>query len=227
MYKFYMGGVLLPIAPEKFTLKVNNENKTMVLMNEGEINFLRQAGLTELEFDALIPAFRYPFAFYEGEFKSLVYFINHFETLKVSKKPFQFLVVRDTPDGERNMLFETNMSVSLESYTIKEDSKNGFDLIVSFKLKQYREFGTKVLTINGATAYVTEVSATSTRTTVNSPAPKKDTTYTVKSGDTLWNIAKKFYGNGSKYTLIYEANKDKIQNPNKIQVGQVLVIPSV
>ena len=50
-------------------------------------------------------------------------------------------------------------------------------------------------------------------------------TYTVKKGDCLWNIAKKFYGNGSKYTKIYEANKDKIKNPQLIYAGQVLVIP--
>lgn len=50
-------------------------------------------------------------------------------------------------------------------------------------------------------------------------------TYTVKKGDCLWNIAKKYYGKGSLYTKIYNANKDKIKNPNKIYPGQVLKIP--
>ena len=62
MYYFYMGSVLLPIAPEKFTLKIGNANKTMTLINEGEINFIREAKLTELEFDVLIPAVQYSFA---------------------------------------------------------------------------------------------------------------------------------------------------------------------
>ena len=50
-------------------------------------------------------------------------------------------------------------------------------------------------------------------------------TYTVKKGDCLWNIAKKFYGNGSAYTKIYDANTNKIANPNLIYPGQVFVIP--
>ena len=50
-------------------------------------------------------------------------------------------------------------------------------------------------------------------------------TYTVKKGDCLWNIAKKYYGNGALYTKIYDANTSKIANPNLIYVGQKLVIP--
>jgi nucleoid-associated protein YgaU len=49
--------------------------------------------------------------------------------------------------------------------------------------------------------------------------------YTVKSGDTLSKIAKEFYGNASEYPRIFEANKDKLQSPDKIQVGQELTIP--
>ena len=51
-------------------------------------------------------------------------------------------------------------------------------------------------------------------------------TYTVKSGDTLSKIAQQFYGSASQYMKIYEANTDKISDPNKIQVGQELKIPS-
>lgn len=50
-------------------------------------------------------------------------------------------------------------------------------------------------------------------------------TYTVKKGDCLWNIAKQFYGNGSAYTKIYDANTKQIANPNLIYPGQVFVIP--
>lgn len=50
-------------------------------------------------------------------------------------------------------------------------------------------------------------------------------TYTVVKGDCLWNIAKKYYKKGSSYTKIYNANKDKIKNPNLIYPGQVLTIP--
>lgn len=76
-------------------------------------------------------------------------------------------------------------------------------------------------------------SATSSTTSAKKETKKKEPvkpktekrTYTVVRGDCLYSIATKFYGNGSKYTLIYNANKDKIKNPSLIDVGQVLVIP--
>lgn len=49
--------------------------------------------------------------------------------------------------------------------------------------------------------------------------------YVVVKGDSLWKIAKKFYGSGAQNTRIYNANKDKIKNPNLIYPGQVLTIP--
>jgi LysM repeat protein len=49
--------------------------------------------------------------------------------------------------------------------------------------------------------------------------------YTVKAGDTLSKIAKAHYGDASQYTKIFEANRDKLKDPDKIFPGQVLVIP--
>jgi nucleoid-associated protein YgaU len=51
-------------------------------------------------------------------------------------------------------------------------------------------------------------------------------TYTVKSGDTLSKISKQFYGDANEYMRIFYANRDKLKDPNKIQVGQQLTIPS-
>jgi len=50
-------------------------------------------------------------------------------------------------------------------------------------------------------------------------------TYTVVSGDTLSKIAQKFYGKAGEYMKIFEANKNQLSDPDKIQVGQELVIP--
>ena len=49
--------------------------------------------------------------------------------------------------------------------------------------------------------------------------------YTIESGDTLWGIAAKFLGNGSKYPEIFEANREVIEDPDKIFVGQKIRIP--
>jgi nucleoid-associated protein YgaU len=56
-------------------------------------------------------------------------------------------------------------------------------------------------------------------------AEQKERTYTVKAGDTLGKIAQELYGDGSRWTEIYEANKAKIANPNVIEVGMELLIP--
>jgi LysM repeat protein len=58
------------------------------------------------------------------------------------------------------------------------------------------------------------------------PSAPPSRTYTVKPGDTLSKIAKEIYGNANDYMRIFDANKDKLSDPNKIQVGQVLSIPA-
>jgi nucleoid-associated protein YgaU len=50
-------------------------------------------------------------------------------------------------------------------------------------------------------------------------------TYTVQPGDTLWKISEEHYGNGANYMKIFEANRDLLDDPNKIFPGQELVIP--
>jgi nucleoid-associated protein YgaU len=61
---------------------------------------------------------------------------------------------------------------------------------------------------------------------VVAPAAPAAKTYTVQSGDTLSKIAKAHLGDANAYMKIFEANKDKLTDPDKIQVGQVLTIPS-
>ena len=58
------------------------------------------------------------------------------------------------------------------------------------------------------------------------PAAPEAKTYTVQPGDTLSKIAKQFYGNANTYMKIFEANKDQLNDPNLIKVGQVLKIPN-
>ena len=51
------------------------------------------------------------------------------------------------------------------------------------------------------------------------------TTYTVKAGDTLSKVSQQFYGNPNEYMRIFYANRDKLRDPDKVQVGQELTIP--
>lgn len=50
--------------------------------------------------------------------------------------------------------------------------------------------------------------------------------YTVKAGDTLSKISREFYGDAHEYMRIFYANRDKLRDPDKIQVGQHLIIPA-
>jgi LysM repeat protein len=216
-----MDGVALPVSPSKIQTKIKNQNKTINLINDGEVNILKDAGLTEFSFDIPIPYVKYPFAVYPNGFKPASFYLDKFEKLKVNKKPFQFICSRTSPAGQ--LLFDTNIKVGLEDYQITEDVKEGQDLEVTVSLKQYKEFGTKLVNITIQQAAAPKATVQPSRPAETAPALK---TYTVKSGDTLWGIAKKYLGNGSRYTEIYNLNKNKISNPNLIYVGQVLTMPS-
>jgi nucleoid-associated protein YgaU len=50
-------------------------------------------------------------------------------------------------------------------------------------------------------------------------------TYTVQAGDNLSKISKQFYGDANKYMKIFEANKDKLTDPDKVRAGIELIIP--
>ena len=55
--------------------------------------------------------------------------------------------------------------------------------------------------------------------------PTAGSTYVVQSGDTLWKIASRAYGDGSAYPKIFEANRGVLKQPEHIVPGQQLVIP--
>ena len=220
MYNFFLGDNMFPVAPPSMNVTINNKNETVTLMDEGEVNLIKKPGLTDIEFELLLPNKQYPFAVYESGFQPASYYLDILEKAKVDDKPVQFIVNRIMPDG--SMLFDTNMTVTLEDYTITEDAEElGFDVKVTIRLKQYKYFGTKRLKIetktnrNGqtTTAAVTEKK----RSTVGKTIPK---TYTVKSGDTLFKIAKLQLNDGQAYKRLAELNN--IKNPDIIQVGQVI-----
>jgi nucleoid-associated protein YgaU len=55
--------------------------------------------------------------------------------------------------------------------------------------------------------------------------PNDDEFYIIEKGDSLWKIAEKAYGDGSKYNAIFDANREVIQDPDKIFPGQKIRIP--
>jgi nucleoid-associated protein YgaU len=80
-------------------------------------------------------------------------------------------------------------------------------------------------TYSDLTADIT-VSANRTQTAGAAIGGGQQRTYIVKAGDSLSKISQQFYGSASEYMRIFEANRDKLKDPNQIQAGQELVIPS-
>lgn len=218
MYYFYLGNMVLPITPAAVNITYGNQNKTLTLINDGEINILKDAKLANIAFDFTLPAQKY--AFSTTPYISQQTYLNRLKKLKKDKKPFQFIIVRFKPNN--SITFFTNIKVGLEDYTPKEDAKNAFDVVVSIKLKEYKDYGTKTVVVNTENNTVT---LKNVRDTTNSPMPTSTTQYNVKSGDSLWAIAKKYYGDGSKYTEIAKANN--ITNPNLIYVNQKITLPKL
>jgi hypothetical protein len=203
-YEFYfkIGSEVLtfPITPDELTIKVGSNNKTITLVNEGDINILKSPSLIEVEFEARFPMRKYPFSREVLPFKE---YFTMFEELKEQRQHFRFIVARATPSGKRT--WDTNLLVALEQFEINESADEGDDVLITFKLKQYKEYG--VVKIKNGVASSSSGSSSSQTQTAK--------TYTVKSGDCLWKIAKRFYGDGTKWTVIYDANKKVIEDTAK------------
>ena len=140
MYEFYMDGVLLPVTPGALTIKVANQNKTINLINEGQRNVIKAAGLSKISFSALLPNREYPFARYSGGYQPAQYYMSKLEALKTACKPFEFSVIRIDDSGEELMSAQP-MTVSLESYELAEDAGSyGVDVMAKIELLQYQVY---------------------------------------------------------------------------------------
>lgn len=155
-YYFYLDDMMLPIPPAKMDIRIKNKNKTVNLINEGEINIIKTEGLKEISFELLLPNSNYPFADYsqsdteigvsafnnlfggsigilgnllnEYSFKGAEHYLEKIKIAKESKQPLRLIIMRMTPSFE--VLFDTNLLVTIENYSIREDAKNGFDVVV-------------------------------------------------------------------------------------------------
>jgi LysM repeat protein len=190
-----------PITPGELSIKVGSKNEVITLIDEGDVNILKSPSLTEVEFEARFPMRQYPYSRPNWNFP---WFFKRFTELKENRWSFQFIVARTKPNGKRS--WETNMTVSLEDFTLKESANEGDDVLIKFKLKQYKPYGIKKLTVNE--------NGTATKKEPPRDNGGKGSTpeiHTVKEGDTLYTIAKVYYGDGGLWKNIYNANKNVIE----------------
>lgn len=224
-YHFRVGDLELPYAPSELTVTIGSKNETVELIDGNEINILKNPKLTEFKFDVELPRGRqYPFA---NKLVSAKTYTDYFEKLMLKKTPVKLVISRPNPFvkgqnfssktkvivGGTSVDFESNeKTVTLEGYTLKESAENAYDVTVSLTFKEYIAYGTvKQVYVNTNTSSDSKKQAVQTAT----KHVEENDSYTIKKGDCLWNIARKFYGNGSKWTKIYDANKTVIENTAK------------
>lgn len=228
MYDFYIDRMMLPLAPSKVTLKVNNANKTIDLINLGEVNLLKSPKLSEISFEFRLIARE----MYQHSSVSAADFLSKLESLKVSKESFRFIIVRK---GDAGFDHDTNMMVSLENYTILEDAAEGSDIFVEVHLKQYKNFG--VIKINtsenvkppSSPKYQPKVALQKKKavTPKRSARPSKTApkTTTVKSKESFYERIKKARGTAQDYRKIMAQNKQKNPFSWSAQELQIGIVP--
>jgi hypothetical protein len=225
MYYMFMDDMQIPIPPEKMRTRIKGRNRTFDLLADGEINILKAAGLTEIEFKILLPNASYPCnQSILGSFAKAQVYIDKLQVLKTSMQPFQFIMVRMTDGGE--ILNIENTKVTLENYDLDEDAMEGYDFYADIHLKQYKDYNTKKITVTtDATG-----AQTGTVTAARSPDSKTELTQvTAKAGDTLQTIIKKNFGSvsaivGVANSISFIQQINKIAVPAALAAGQIIKI---
>ena len=216
--------VLLPVSPEKINYKFKNQNKTLRLVNGEEINMILPKGLTEITMDkVLLPNKAYTFCFKNSnkEVWSAAYLMKLFEELKASSKPFP-LAINASSDGLCNDGYSESWLVTLENYSVVRSTELNNDLEATLTFKEHVKYGVQKVKIKADDTNTSKETTKNKKSRTETKEQSEEQTYTVKSGDTLWSISKKFYGDGSLYP--YLASLNGLKNPNVLQVGQVLKI---
>lgn len=202
--------IQIPVLPSSFQTTNGSKNDTVDVAGLGEIVIMQSRPALQFSWSSFFPAKKFPGIKVNKITKPLT-LIEKINKWKASKKPVHLIVTACGVD----------IYCTIEDFTYSEEGGDPGTYQYSIKLKEYREITVRQVKVNIPKQVAT----------IQPEQPRVDNTvqpqsYTVVSGDCLWNIAKRFYGNGSQYTKIYDANRGVIGgNPNLIYPGQVLTIP--
>lgn len=213
--------VTLPLPPEAVKCKAETKFISYNIINVGEVKIPNGEKLTKFSWSGRLPgaSMRHMRMVSAADWRSPKEIQGIFSMWRSYGKKLRLLITGTT----------INHDVYLENYTVDNKKLDTVEYSISFTVaKDILVYTTAELNVGNTTA------KTTTATTLERAASAEAATtaataqtYTVKSGDTLWAIAKKFLGNGSRYMEIYEANKAIIgSNPNLIYPGQVYTIPA-
>ena len=191
-------GEVVFLPPEKVSFSQAASHQRVALMEVGEITQLCPPGQQVVSFSGFFPPpGSYPFQAV-SEPKAAA---EQLKKMLADKKHYPFVM--------SGVQLDIQMEATLEELELWQEGGDE-SICYRVRLQEYRDAEATVLQITESSTVRTEVS--------QSPQ-----TYTVKSGDTLWAIAKQYLGDGSRYSEIAELSG--IGNPNLIYPGQVLTLP--
>ena len=202
-----------PVLPEKIGVSYGSNNEKMRVCGVGEVTVIQDSDAATITFSSLFPKHYFSGCDYKN-IPNPQSAVNKVIALKNSKKPIRFIITGG---------MKVSMYVTIEKFDTEEQGGDLKTIHYSLTLKEYKQVTIRQIKVETSTKKAT-LSAPVSRTDTS---PSGGQTYMVAKGDCLWNISKKFYGSGSKYAIIYNANKSVIGgNPNLIYPGQVLTIPA-
>ena len=193
--------IYFTVNPARLTVTRPNENRVRSLAMGGTVNIWGGRGLREVKLTTFLPAPNSPF--YNGQEP---------ETVLTMLKSWQ-----DSGDPVRLIISGTDINDAFLIEDVSETLAEGDrDVGLALTLREYK-FKSALTALAGGSGGASSASAQ--MRTDERVAPQ---TYTVKKGDTLWDIACRFYGDGTKWGTI--AAKNGVADPRKLQIGKVLTL---
>lgn len=203
----------LPVNPEEIKRSRELNIEIYQVLEEGQVSIPSYCALEEYSFEAEFPSQDVNYM-ESGTEADADHYEKMFRKAQKNKKPIRFIASNDISD-------DISVKVLVKSVDIVEKAGEEGDKYISLTLMEYKGAGKRYVAIQTPDATVKQEETP----LAENPAVTANKTHTVQSGDTLWGIAKKYYGNGSQYQKIVSANPS-IKNPNLIYPGQVFTIPS-
>ena len=188
--------IQLPIKPASFQVSFENTHQTVNVQTRGDVTILGKKGLKTFALESFFPAHDYPFADYKKDRGPWEYVK---EILSWQEDPIQLVITKT----------KINKTVIIKSFEYGEEDGTG-DVKYSLTMEDYRppKYTKPVKAVLEPIATTKKKPTKDNNRTDNKPKKK---VHTVSGNDTLWSIAKKYYGSGSYHTKIYNANKTVIE----------------
>ncbi|MEJ3717119.1 LysM peptidoglycan-binding domain-containing protein [Paenibacillus polymyxa] len=217
----------IPVNPEELSIKEAGDGSTYKIVGGDEINAIQSRKLTEISFSSFLPGQLYPFV-NGDELLPIPEYIALITKWMDTKRPIRFIysAISFDPGAQKSpQEIAINMPVTIEEFEWKPVAGTS-DIEYTITFKKYIFYNAVQAKVKQTTTKTGAKKTTTTKAKAKRPNEKvKPKTVKVKAGDTLWIIAKKNLGDGSRYKEIQILNKITNAQAKRLKVGQVLRLP--